>query len=52
MFEGSMVDSLGHIGRHPMSIDTNMRQPPLIHKAGLSPKLKRKDEVTNGRSRG
>lgn len=49
MFEGPMVDSLSHIGRHPVSLDRNMLEPSLVPKAGLFPKLKRKDKVTNGR---
>ena len=52
MFEGPPVDSLGPIGRHPVSIDRNMVEPPLVPKAGPFPKLKRTDEVTNWRRHG
>ena len=52
MFEGSLVDSLGHAGGYPVSIDRNAPKSPLGPKAGPFPRLKKKDKVTNGRRYG
>lgn len=39
-------------GKWPVPTDMNILEPPLVPKAGLCPKFKRREEITKGRRYG